>query len=140
MFAAHAVLRDDWEPTPLSLRGAAGSTALARWAALRKKFPVGSGGRKHDGNPDIAADARRIERYRVFVAPHPQIDARGTEPQIAQDHLVQKRRQARIAQPDLALERIELQAERGFQQRERRGAGPGLRRAGDRIERRPLAM
>ncbi len=32
------------------------------------------------------------------------------------------------------------QAERGFQQRERRGAGPGLRRAGDRIERRAVAV
>ena len=43
-----------------------------------------------------------IERDRVAVAAHPQIDARGTELQIAQDHLVEERRQARIAQPDFA--------------------------------------
>src|SRR5271156_1575858 len=39
--------------------GSAGRQVLA------VKVPGGSGGRKHDRNPDIAADTRRIERYRV---------------------------------------------------------------------------
>src|ERR1700720_5036229 len=39
MFAAHAVLRDDWEPTPLSLRGAAGSTVWCGGPPWQK-FPA----------------------------------------------------------------------------------------------------
>src|ERR1051326_435675 len=96
-----------------------------------------SGG-KDDRNPDVAADPWRIERNRVAVPAHLQIDAGGAKREIAEDHFVAKRRQLRIEQPDFAVERIELQAERGFQEGEGRGAGPGLRRAGHRIERRTV--
>ena len=44
------------------------------------------------------------------MATQPQIDARGSELEVAQRHLVQKFRQARIAQADLAAGRIELEA------------------------------
>src|SRR5215472_11907331 len=72
------------------------------------------------------------------MAPYPQVHARGGQLQVVQYDLVEEFRQPRIAQPDLALERIEFEPEAGFEQRKRRGAGPGLWRAGDRIERRPV--
>src|SRR5438874_2609440 len=47
---------------------------------------------------------------------------------------------SRIAQPDFAAGAVEFEPERGFQQRERRRAGPGLRRACHRIERRAAML
>src|SRR5262249_33903607 len=94
--------------------------------------------REHDRDADIASDARRIERHGFAVAAYVQIGAGRSELQVAQRHLVEKFRQARISQPDFARERVEFQTERSFKQRERRGARPRLRRAGHRIERRSM--
>ena len=87
--------------------------------------------RSNKRNANIAIGPGRIEQNCIIAAPHSHIDARLTELQVAQDDLIQKRRQARIAQPDFTIERIEFQAERSFEQCERRRAGPGLRQAGD---------
>src|SRR5690348_4686610 len=65
-----------------------------------------------------------------------EVDPRLTELQIAQQHIVEKRRQPRTAEPDFAVPRIELQSEGGLNEGKRRGAGPGLRCARDRVERR----
>src|SRR5215469_4162855 len=105
---------------------------LPRFSALRLRG-------KHNRNADVAADPRRIERYGLAVAPHAQVDARGGKLQVAQHDLVQEFRQPRIAQPDLAVERVEFEPKASFEERERRGAGPGLRRARDRIKRRAVA-
>src|SRR5581483_7176836 len=96
-------------------------------------------GRKHDGDTNIAADAGRIERNAVVMTAHAQVDARLPKPEIVQHDLVEKSRQAWIAQADLAIEGIEIETERSFEQGERRGACPSLWRTGDRIERRTLA-
>src|SRR5215472_4790642 len=74
---------------------------LPRFSALRLRG-------KHNRNADVAADPRRIERYGLAVAPHAQVDARGGKLQVAQHDLVQEFRQPRIAQPDLAVERVEF--------------------------------
>src|SRR5271170_7863481 len=89
---------------------------------------------------DIAADPGGIEGDGILVTAHPQIHAGGAKLQIAQDHLVEKRRQLRVAQADFALERIELQPQRSFKQRERGRARPSLRRAGDGVERWAVAV
>ena len=92
-----------------------------------------------DGNR-IAAHPRRVERQGAVVTPHPQIDARCSELQVAQRHLVEEWRQAWIAQMDLAPSWVEFQAERSFKQGERRSARPGLRRAGHGVDGRPVAV
>src|SRR5262245_3606567 len=74
-----------------------------------------------------------FDRHLISVTAHLEVDARLLELQIAQHQLVYKRRQARIAQADFVREWIELQAERGLDQREGSGARPRLRQAGDRI-------
>src|ERR1700683_5747970 len=86
---------------------------------------------ENDRHLDIAADPGSIEGDGILMTAHPQIHAGGAKLQIAQDHLVEKRRQLRVAQADFALERIELQPQRSFKQRERGCARPSLRRAGD---------
>jgi putative transposase len=52
---------------------------------------------KDDRNLDIAADPRSIEGDGVLMTTHPQIHAGGAKLQIAQDHLVEERRQLRVA-------------------------------------------
>src|ERR1019366_8910893 len=93
-----------------------------------------------DRNSNPTADPGCIERYRLIVAPDPKIDIRRAELQIAQHHFLEKRRHPGIVQPDFIRERIELEAERGLQERKRGCGGPGLRRACDRIERRTVAV
>src|SRR5436305_14939929 len=66
-----------------------------------------------------------------------QVHVRLADLKIAQDHLVEKGRQSRVAQVDLVRSRLELQAERCLNQRERRRAGPGLRCTGNGVERWP---
>src|SRR3569833_1804112 len=65
------------------------------------------------------------------MAPHPEIDGRSTQLQVAQDDLVEEFGQIGVAQADLAFDGVELQAQRGLKQRKWRRAGPGLRRAGN---------
>src|SRR5204862_5303721 len=78
----------------------------------------------------------------LAMAAQTQVDAGWSKLEVAQYDLVQKRRQARIAQTDLAARGIEFEAERCLQHGESRTARPRLRRAGNRIEHRaapPLA-
>src|SRR5204862_1508018 len=81
--------------------------------------------RQYDRHLNLAARSHHLERRFIAVAANPQIDAGGREPQIAQQHLVEKFRQVRIAKTDFAARGIEFEAERRFQQAERRRAGPG---------------
>src|ERR1700754_3333965 len=83
----------------------------------------------------MAARAQNLQRDVIAIATHSQIDAGRSESQISQHDLIEEGRQARIAQPDLAMRGVEFQTERGFEQRERRRTRPGLRRACHRIER-----
>src|ERR1700676_5314921 len=47
---------------------------------------------QNDRNANIAAVAGGIERNRIITAPHPKINARLTELQVAQNYSIQKRR------------------------------------------------
>src|SRR5438034_1512217 len=93
--------------------------------------------RQYDRHLNMTAGSHDLERYFITVAANPQIDAGRPELQIAQQHFVEEFRQPWITQTDLAARSIEFEAERRFQQRERRRAGPCLRCAGDGIEHRP---
>src|SRR5262249_38187275 len=95
--------------------------------------------RKNDGDVQVAYDPWRVERYRPAVTPYAQVGTGWSELQVAQRDLVQKFRQAGIAQANLARERIEFQSGGNFKQRERRGPRPGWRGAGNRMERGPVA-
>ena len=77
------------------------------------------------------------DRDLIAMAMQREIDARSGQAQITDRHFVDEGRQPRIAQPDFAVSRIEFEPERGLHQREGGRGGPCLRRAGDRIERRP---
>ena len=92
---------------------------------------------EYGGNLNVAAPLHDLDRNLVSVAADFQVDARLVERQIAHYELVQKRGQAWIAKTDFVAGGIEVQSERSFDQRKRRGARPGLWRACDRIERRP---
>ena len=59
-------------------------------------------------NANIAIGLGRIKKNCIITTPHSHIDARLTELQVAQNYLIQKRWQARIAQPDFSVERIEF--------------------------------
>ena len=76
----------------------------------------------------------------VAVPPDPQIDAGRAELQIAQASPRREMRAAADCANGSRSRRIEFEPEASFKQRERRGARPGLRRAGDGIERRPVAV
>src|SRR6266404_4417132 len=92
---------------------------------------------RHDNrNLDLAACAQDFQRDLVAMAAHHEIDAGTAKLQIAHDHLVEERRQAWVTQTNFATLSIEFKPERRFEQRERRRACPGLRRAGHGIERR----
>jgi hypothetical protein len=74
----------------------------------RRRLPAARGQRSNNQNANIAIDPGRIEQNFIIAAPYSHVDGRLTELQVAQDDLIQKCRQARIAQPDFAIERIEL--------------------------------
>src|ERR1700730_3637270 len=92
--------------------------------------------RENDGHLDMTAYTQNFQRHVIAVATDPEIDARGTQLQVAQEHLVEECRQAWIAQANFATLGVEFEAERCFQQGERRRACPGLRRASGRVKRR----
>jgi hypothetical protein len=94
----------------------------------------------NDGHPDAAADPRCIERNTYTVPSRAQVDIGRADLQIAQGYLVQECRKPRITQSDFLCERIEFESEAGLQKRERRGLGPCLRRARDRVKRWTLTM
>src|SRR6185437_4629164 len=68
------------------------------------------------------------------MAPNLEIDCGSVELQAVKLDVIEERWEARVVEPYLLAFRIELQAERRLDKREGRGAGPGLRRAGDRVE------
>src|SRR5450759_1575543 len=96
--------------------------------------------REHDRHLDPAAGAQDLERHLVAVAADPKVDAGRSQFQFSQHHFVEKRRQTRVAQADFAALGVKFEPERRLQQRERRRARPGLRRAGDGIERRAASL
>ena len=68
---------------------------------------------KNDRDLDLAARARRSRADIVVAVPaHLEVDAASPSCRLRSTHLVEERRQARIAQPDLAALRIEFEAER----------------------------
>src|SRR4029079_5435254 len=93
--------------------------------------------RHHDGHLDMTTRGQYLERYLIAMPSDPKVDTRCSQPQLAQHHLVEKRRQARVAHPDFAALGIELKSERRLQQCERRRARPRLRRTCNRIKRWP---
>src|SRR6202163_5027973 len=95
--------------------------------------------RENDGHLDLAARTQNFQRHVIAVATDPEIDARGTQLQVAQAHLVKECRQAWIAQASFTTLGVEFETERCFQQGERRRACPGLRRRKDRVQRRAAA-
>ena len=82
---------------------------------------------------------QNVDRNIRSVALQEDIDTGFANAERANDDPIQKVRQRRSPKADLLRVEIELEAQTGLQQRQRRSARPGLRRAGDRIERRPLA-
>src|SRR5262245_58633873 len=64
------------------------------------------------------------------------VHARLAKPQIAEQHGIKKGWEVRIPEADLVMCWIELEPKGGLQHQERCRARPGLRRAGDRVERR----
>src|SRR5437588_4099056 len=64
------------------------------------------------------------------------IHAGFAQSEVAQRRLGNERRQTRVDELDFARRWVKPQSERCFEQGEWRGAGPGLRRAGNRIKRR----
>src|SRR5919204_5036614 len=97
------------------------------------------GAAEHNCHLHAAAPLEDFHRDFVGMTPHLEVDAGLLELQIAQHQLVQERRQARIEQPDLVGNGIELQPERSLDQRERSGAGPCLWRTRDGIVGRPAS-
>src|SRR5580658_9980752 len=65
---------------------------------VRAHRPPSAG--QNNRNANIAVGPGRIEQNCIITAPHPHIDARLTELEVAQNDLIQKRRQAWIAQSD----------------------------------------
>src|SRR6266567_4616350 len=83
---------------------------------------------EYDRDLGLSAPAQDFQRDLAAMAAEIDVDARLIELQVAQHDLVQERRQARIDEADFARGRVEFESERRFEQRERRGARPGLRR------------
>jgi hypothetical protein len=69
-----------------------------------------------DRNLDGSLGAQDLERDVVAMAAELDVRARPPELQVAQRHLVEKCRQSRPAQANLALARVELQPESRFDQ------------------------
>ena len=68
-----------------------------------------------------------MQRYGVAAAMNRHIGPGVGDGEVAQDDLVDERREVGIAQPDVPGDRIELQPERGLQQAERSRGRPRLR-------------
>src|SRR6478672_12529446 len=92
---------------------------------------------EYDRDLHVAFLPENLDRYAIGMPAQLDVDARLPKLQIAQHQLIEKRWKARIAQVNLIGGRIEFQPERGFDQRERRRACPGLRRTSNGIKRRP---
>ena len=93
--------------------------------------------RIHRRHHDLPLVAQYLERHVVAVPAQHQVHDRLAKTQVAQGHLLEKLRQPRVVQQDFVAVRIEFETEGRLQEQKRRASGPGLRRAGDWIERRP---
>ena len=58
--------------------------------------------RQHDRHLDLAARSQHLERHFLAVTAYSEVDARRTELQVAEHHLVEEFRQARVTKADLA--------------------------------------
>src|SRR5262245_66542302 len=86
---------------------------------------------------EFAVRVEHLHRDGIAAALDRNVGTRVVNADLAQDHLVEEGREMRIAQPYLPRGGVDLEAEGGLQEAERGGGRPRLRRAGDRIERRP---
>src|SRR5579864_976383 len=103
----------------------------------RKQAPGFRGSAGQDNrNLDLAPCSHHLQRHVIAMPPDPKIRAGGAQLQITKDNLVEKGRQAWIAQTNFAVTRVEFETKCGLKQGEWRRARPGLRRACYRIERR----
>src|SRR5215217_2868271 len=90
----------------------------------------------NDDNPDLALAPGYRCRHLAAESVQHDIRHRIAEAQPAYMQMLEKTGQHRLLEADLAGKVIEFQPEARLNQREHRGAGPGLRRASDRIHRR----
>src|SRR5882724_3423252 len=90
-------------------------------------------------NAGIAAPMQNLHRRAASLTANQKIKACAAHGEIAYNDLVEEGRQVRLDETNLLGRRVDLQAEGGFQQRQRRGARPGLRIARDGIERWPAS-
>ena len=67
-----------------------------------------------DGESNLSLALEHLDRDIFPVPSYPEIKGCFSQSEIANDNLVQERRQVGISQPDLTNFRIELQSERGF--------------------------
>src|SRR5579885_230092 len=74
-----------------------------------------------------------VDGHVVLVPAQEDVDPRFAETQIPDAQLLDQARKRRALEADLAAGLVAAQAEAGLEQRERRGARPGLGRAGDGI-------
>src|SRR5437764_993949 len=89
----------------------------------------------NDRHMDCPLAADDLDCDVVLVAADAEIDTSPAEAHVAQNHPIEKGRQSRVAQANLAPPRVEFQSERGLKQEKWGPARPSLRRTGDRIER-----
>src|ERR1051326_8411569 len=130
--ARRAASSDHWAAMPRT----AGRSRRGEPAAPR----ASAGGASNQADLHVAGPATDPQRnLAVGLAMDHEVCARISELEVRQRDLLEERRQAGIAQANLVAGDVELEAERGLHNPERRAAGPGLRRAGDRVERRPAA-
>src|SRR5467141_171285 len=132
---------DGWSPTARGYqRGSAIKVRIFHAQRLTDTDKVSPRSmRENDRHLNLAARTQNFQRHVIAVATDPQSDARRTQLQFAQDHFVKEYWQARVAQPNFAAPCVEFETECGFQQRKRRRARPGLRRASNRVQRRAAA-
>lgn len=97
------------------------------YVALRILSPCRASDLQGDIHITVFAQHRQVHVVGMPVQNH--IDAGVAEAQIAQFQFIELVGQDRTLETDLAPDAVDAQAETGLQQKERRGRGPGLRRA-----------
>src|SRR5688572_24583539 len=119
--------------------------AILRWAharfvtvgktpRLRSPF-----GLQHYFDVRLALAREQADRDARVLAAEQEVEATGADAEAAHDQPVEEMRQPRLAQAHGFARRVDLQAQAGLNQGDRRARGPCLRRARDRVEGRGLA-
>ena len=93
----------------------------------------------HRHNLNLAAAAHDIDAHRVCITFARDIDAAVSDLEVANANMLQFLRQCGVMQINPRLTRTNFQPEASLQHHEDRSCGPGLRRTGDRVKRRPFA-